>query len=151
MVDEPDLRSSMEALRIIRTELRDRLAAVERMDKAETFLDSLMKAVEIEREGDFLRRILRTLVRDLNFPEDQAAEHERIERVKRVSIGELGFSVRVLNCLQEEGLLTIGDVMQKTPSELLRIKNFGRRSLNEVRYVLENFGVGLQKEHPHGL
>lgn len=57
----------------------------------------------------------------------------------------------MLNCLREEGLLTIGDVMQKTPSELLRIKNFGRRSLNEVRDMLENFGVGLQKEHPYDL
>ena len=57
------------------------------------------------------------------------------------SVEEMELSVRSYNCLKNANIQTLGDLIQKTESEMLRTKNFGRRSLNEIREILTNMGL----------
>ncbi len=59
-------------------------------------------------------------------------------------VSALNLSVRASNCLQAAKIETIGDLIEKTPAELLKIKNFGRTSLTEVRTRLEEIGLSLK-------
>ncbi|MBF0330187.1 MAG: DNA-directed RNA polymerase subunit alpha [Nitrospirae bacterium] len=59
------------------------------------------------------------------------------------SIDELELSVRAFNCLKNANIKTIGDLVQKSEHELLRTKNFGRKSLNEIKNVLVSMGLNL--------
>ena len=61
--------------------------------------------------------------------------------LKRVE--ELELSVRSANCLKNDNIIYIGDLVQKTESEMLRTPNFGRKSLNEIKEVLQQMELGL--------
>ena len=55
-------------------------------------------------------------------------------------------SVRSYNCLKNANIQTIGDLVQKTEAEMLRTKNFGRKSLNEIKEILSRPGPHLRNE-----
>jgi len=59
------------------------------------------------------------------------------------SVDELELSVRPSNCLKTANIRTIGDLVQKTESELLKTKNFGKKSLNEIKTILGGMGLSL--------
>lgn len=59
------------------------------------------------------------------------------------SIDELELSVRSYNCLKNAGIRTIADLVQKTEYEMLKTKNFGRKSLNEIKELLNSMGLAL--------
>lgn len=59
------------------------------------------------------------------------------------SIDELELSVRAFNCLKNANIKTIGDLVQKTEYEMLRTKNFGRKSLNEIKEILVGMGLNF--------
>ncbi len=59
------------------------------------------------------------------------------------SVEELELSVRSYNCLKNANIQTIGELIQKSEQEMLRTKNFGRKSLNEIKEILQNMGLGL--------
>ncbi len=59
------------------------------------------------------------------------------------SVDELELSVRPSNCLKTANILTIADLVQKTDSELLKTKNFGKKSLNEITTILGKMGLSL--------
>jgi len=63
-----------------------------------------------------------------------------------IPIKELEFSVRSLNCLQQENIRTLGELAQKRASDLLAIKNFGKKSLYEIREKLAQYGLSLKDE-----
>ena len=65
----------------------------------------------------------------------------RINEVLNGSVEELELSVRSYNCLKNANIQTIGDLVQKTEAEMLRTKNFGRKSLNEIKEILGEFGL----------
>src|SRR5258707_168750 len=56
-------------------------------------------------------------------------------------VEELELSVRSYNCLKNANIQTIGDLVQKTEAEMLRPKNFGRKSLNEIKEILSGLGL----------
>ena len=58
-------------------------------------------------------------------------------------VEELELSVRSANCLKNDNIIYIGDLVQKTESEMLRTPNFGRKSLNEIKEVLSGMGLHL--------
>lgn len=64
-------------------------------------------------------------------------------------VEELELSVRSANCLKNDNIIYIGDLVQKTESEMLRTPNFGRKSLNEIKHVLEHMGLHLGMEIPN--
>ena len=84
----------------------------------------------------------------INFEELPEAAEEPAERalnqmneVLNRSVEELELSVRSYNCLKNANIQTIGDLVQKTEAEMLRTKNFGRKSLNEIKEILSNLGL----------
>ncbi|WCR58258.1 DNA-directed RNA polymerase subunit alpha [Wolbachia endosymbiont of Ctenocephalides felis wCfeJ] len=64
-------------------------------------------------------------------------------------VDEMELSVRSHNCLKNENITYIGDLVQRTESEMLRTANFGRKSLNEIKAVLSNFGLSLGMDVPN--
>jgi DNA-directed RNA polymerase subunit alpha len=59
-------------------------------------------------------------------------------------IEEMDFSVRSYNCLKREGIQTVGDLVQRTEQDLLDIRNFGQKSIDEVKQKLAEMGLGLR-------
>jgi DNA-directed RNA polymerase subunit alpha len=68
------------------------------------------------------------------------------EAIPHVRIEELDFSVRTYNCLKKAGILTIADLVRYNEEELMQIRNFGRKSLDEVRERLAIYGLHLKGE-----
>src|SRR6201994_4907726 len=67
------------------------------------------------------------------------------------SVEELELSVRSYNCLKNANIATIGELIQKTEAEMLKTKNFGRKSLNEIKEILAQMGLSLgMKIDEHG-
>ena len=63
-------------------------------------------------------------------------------------VDELELSVRSANCLKNDNIVYIGDLVQKTEAEMLRTPNFGRKSLNEIKEVLSSMGLRLGMDIP---
>ena len=59
------------------------------------------------------------------------------------SVEELELSVRSYNCLKNANIRTIRELVQKTEAEMLKTKNFGRKSLNEIKEILHTMGLSL--------
>jgi DNA-directed RNA polymerase subunit alpha len=59
------------------------------------------------------------------------------------TVDELELSVRAANCLQAANIKYIGDLVQKTEAEMLKTKNFGRKSLKEIKDILNSMGLSL--------
>jgi DNA-directed RNA polymerase subunit alpha len=65
------------------------------------------------------------------------------------SVNELELSVRAANCLKNANIKTIADLVQKTEADMLRTKNFGKKSLNEIKEILAEMGLGLGMKLDH--
>ncbi len=78
-------------------------------------------------------------------PVQELIEDKKTEFNKHLlrSVHELELSVRAANCLKNANIKTIGDLVQRTESEMLRTKNFGRKSLNEIKEILTEMGLSL--------
>ncbi|SDD60642.1 DNA-directed RNA polymerase subunit alpha [Paracoccus isoporae] len=85
----------------------------------------------------------------VNFDEPEAAraqsDDDGLEFDPRLlkKVDELELSVRSANCLKNDNIVYIGDLIQKTEAEMLRTPNFGRKSLNEIKEVLSGMGLHL--------
>lgn len=86
----------------------------------------------------------------INFEEEEEAPYEEAmieaepfnENLLR-SVDELELSVRSANCLQNANIRLIGELVQKTEAEMLKTKNFGRKSLKEIKEILAEMGLSL--------
>ncbi|MHA1566804.1 MAG: DNA-directed RNA polymerase subunit alpha [Alphaproteobacteria bacterium] len=81
-------------------------------------------------------------------PEEKAEEDLAFNRNLLRKVDELELSVRSANCLKNDNIIYIGDLVQKTEAEMLRTPNFGRKSLNEIKEVLSQMGLHLGMEIP---
>ena len=63
-----------------------------------------------------------------------------------ITVEDLNLSVRSYNCLKREGINTVGDLVQKSEAELMDIRNFGQKSIDEVKAKLDELGLGLREE-----
>ena len=86
----------------------------------------------------------------INFEEDietSTSVDDRKPEIKNEnlnrSVEELELSVRSYNCLKNANIQTIGELVQKTEAEMLKTKNFGRKSLNEIKEILASMGLSL--------
>ena len=86
----------------------------------------------------------------INFEEEVEATLSSDERKPEIrnenlnrSVEELELSVRSYNCLKNANIQTIGELVQKSEAEMLKTKNFGRKSLNEIKEILSSMGLGL--------
>jgi DNA-directed RNA polymerase subunit alpha len=79
-------------------------------------------------------------------PQDAQAEPTRVGALNEhldKSVEELELSVRSYNCLKNANIRTIRELVQKTEAEMLKTKNFGRKSLNEIKEILQSMGLSL--------
>lgn len=86
----------------------------------------------------------------INFDESKIKDEPEVEEEAEPlnenlyrSVSELELSVRSINCLQNAKIETIGDLVQKSEPEMLKTKNFGRKSLNEIKVILTDMGLSL--------
>jgi DNA-directed RNA polymerase subunit alpha len=75
--------------------------------------------------------------------EEPVAVDDRLSEHLSRSVEELELSVRSYNCLKNASIRTIGELVQKTEAEMLKTKNFGRKSLNEIKEILSGMGLSL--------
>ena len=79
---------------------------------------------------------------EVKGPQVDEKKQKTITNLKR-SVEELELSVRSYNCLKNENIKTIADLVQKTDQEMLKTRNFGRKSLNEIKEILAEMGLSL--------
>jgi len=86
----------------------------------------------------------------VNFEEESQVDEVMVDRERDLrnenlnrSVDELELSVRSYNCLKNANIRTIGELVQKTEAEMLKTKNFGRKSLNEIKEILGTMGLSL--------
>ncbi len=86
----------------------------------------------------------------VNFEEATPVDEVLVDRERETlnenlnrSVDELELSVRSYNCLKNANIQTIGELVQKSEGEMLKTKNFGRKSLNEIREILTSMGLSL--------
>lgn len=86
----------------------------------------------------------------INFEEEPEPVEEEVEEEEEKlnenlfrPVSELELSVRSANCLKNANITLIGELVQKTEGEMLKTKNFGRKSLNEIKGILEEMGLSL--------
>jgi DNA-directed RNA polymerase subunit alpha len=79
---------------------------------------------------------------EMSYSEDEEEKEAFNENLLR-SVDELELSVRSANCLKHANIKLIGDLVQKTEAEILATKNFGRKSLNEIKEILSEMGLSL--------
>ena len=78
-------------------------------------------------------------IQELSVEQPKLTSNENLEK----SVEELELSVRSYNCLKNAEIRTISELVQKTEAEMLKTKNFGRKSLNEIKEILTNMGLSL--------
>jgi len=86
----------------------------------------------------------------INFDEEPEPVQPEVDKKKQKvllnlskSVEELELSVRSYNCLKNANIQTIAELVRRTDSEMLRTRNFGRKSLNEIKEILDNMGLHL--------
>ncbi len=124
-------------------------------------LDYDKLSLQLETDGSlkpddavaYAARILQDQLQSfINF--EEPTEDRRVEETSSLEfnplllkkVDELELSVRSANCLKNDNIVYIGDLIQKTEAEMLRTPNFGRKSLNEIKEVLTNMGLHLGME-----
>ena len=75
-----------------------------------------------------------------------AADQQVLTGDLALTIEELNLSVRSYNCLKREGVNTVGELVQKSEAELMDIRNFGQKSIDEVKAKLDELGLSLREE-----
>jgi len=93
---------------------------------------------------------------NFNYEEPQQKEEDddefaEMEEKLRKSVSELELTVRSANCLQNAEIKSIGDLVQRTEAEMLKTKNFGRKSLKELKEVLKSMNLGFGMKLPKKL
>ena len=74
---------------------------------------------------------------------DTEGEENRLRKLIGMSVNEIELSVRAINCLNNAGILTVGELVGKSEAEMLKYRNFGKKSLTEIKNRLEQLGLSL--------
>ena len=85
-------------------------------------------------------------VAELEFEEAQAKvanDRERLRRMLNMSVNEIELTVRAANCLNNANISTVGELVSKTEADMLKYRNFGKKSLTEIKEKLVSMGLGL--------
>lgn len=75
--------------------------------------------------------------------EEQEDARAEMRKLLDTPVSEIELSVRAANCISSANIKTIGDLVQKTEPEMLKYRNFGKKSLNEIKLILEGMGLSL--------
>ena len=81
----------------------------------------------------------------------QDDEKAKLKKLLNMSVNEIELSVRAANCLNKANITTVGQLAMKTEAEMLKYRNFGKKSLNEIKDKLQQLGLGLGMKFDPGL
>ena len=81
----------------------------------------------------------------------QDDEKSKLKKLLNMSVNEIELSVRAANCLNNANITTVGQLALKTEQEMLKYRNFGKKSLNEIKDKLQNLGLSLGMKLEAGL
>ncbi|MGI8906070.1 MAG: DNA-directed RNA polymerase subunit alpha [Candidatus Sumerlaeaceae bacterium] len=148
-----NVRYTVEAARVQQRTDYDRLILEVNTDGTVTPEDAVSYAAKVLRDHLNLFISMKDQAAELAALEEEqqamsatSALEEKLDK----SIEELELSVRSFNCLEAAGIKTIRDLVQKTESEMLKYRNFGRKSLTEIKNILKDmtlrFGMEIDKE-----
>ncbi|MEI6536535.1 MAG: DNA-directed RNA polymerase subunit alpha, partial [Verrucomicrobiaceae bacterium] len=84
-------------------------------------------------------------------PEEVSQENTRLKKLLNMSVNEIELSVRAANCLNNANITTVGQLAMKTEGEMLKYRNFGKKSLNEIKDKLQQLQLGLGMKFETGL
>ena len=84
-------------------------------------------------------------------PEGTSQENAKLKKLLNMSVNEIELSVRAANCLNNANITTVGQLAQKTEGEMLKYRNFGKKSLNEIKDKLQQLGLGLGMKFDSGM
>ncbi len=84
-------------------------------------------------------------------PEEVSQENTRLKKLLNMSVNEIELSVRAANCLNNANITSVGQLAMKTEAEMLKYRNFGKKSLNEIKDKLLQLGLGLGMKFDSGL
>jgi len=76
-------------------------------------------------------------------PKEVSQENAALKKLLNMSVNEIELSVRAANCLNNANITTVGQLAQKTEAEMLKYRNFGKKSLNEIKEKLTQLGLSL--------
>ncbi|PIE35854.1 DNA-directed RNA polymerase subunit alpha [candidate division KSB3 bacterium] len=113
----------------------------------EVWTDSSISPIEAIGQG--AKALTQHFVELITFEEEPEEEISEVEEGDTVnehlfrSVDELELSVRSNNCLKNANIRTIGELVQKTDAEMLKTRNFGKKSLNEIKAILTEMGLSL--------
>lgn len=138
------VRYSVENARVGQRTDYDRLILEIWTDGRITPEDALVQSAAILQKhlevfSDYQRQVI-------EFEEDKKAEDQERQRLRKLlnmSVNEIELSVRAANCLNNAGITTIGQLAMKTEQEMLKYRNFGKKSLNEIKEKLRALGLSL--------
>jgi DNA-directed RNA polymerase subunit alpha len=107
--------------------------------------EALERAADILIEHFTLFKNLSARVRD-EASEEEVGEKTEVEKALEMPIEELELSMRSFNCLKRAGINTVGELIQKTEEEISKVRNMGKKSLEEVRNKLAEMGLAFRPE-----
>src|SRR5205809_3736185 len=81
----------------------------------------------------------------------QDDEKSKLKKLLNMSVNEIELSVRAANCLNNANITTVGQLAMKTEAEMLKYRNFGKKSLNEIKEKLQQLGLSLGMKFESGL
>ena len=84
-------------------------------------------------------------------PQAQSQENQKMKKLLNMSVNEIELSVRAANCLNNANITTVGQLAQKSEAEMLKYRNFGKKSLNEIKDKLTQLGLSLGMKFEAGL
>ena len=132
----------IEAARLGQTTDYDKLTVDVWTDGSVSAHDAVSLAAKLIRDH---LTIFISLEETVDQPQEPASEQPNLMLNENLdkSVDELELSVRSYNCLKNANIRTIRELVQKTEAEMLRTKNFGRKSLHEIKEILTSMGLGL--------
>jgi DNA-directed RNA polymerase subunit alpha len=106
--------------------------------------DALKQAASILKHHlDVFDRVSEEAYEFENQQSEVSEEQNKLRKLLNMSVNEIELSVRAANCLNNANITTVGELAMKTEQEMLKYRNFGKKSLNEIKEKLEALGLSL--------
>ncbi len=112
------------------------------VNKQAIFISTLIKAMYLLRRAESLLNTAGS-VPVSGEGKQRDDESARLLELSKKSVNEIGFSNRVVNCLNNANITTVGELAARSEANMLKYRNFGKKSLNEIKEKLQSFGLKL--------
>ena len=147
------VKYSVEATRVGQRTDYDRLVLEVWTDGRITPDDAMVQAANILRHHlDVFCDYDKNLVIEFEAGEGRVSvEQQKLKKILNMSVNEIELSVRAANCLNNANITTVGQLAMKTEQEMLKYRNFGKKSLNEIKDKLSSLNLSLGMKFDSGL